>query len=226
MSYNIDLLFEDCRKLLKDKFDKEFSRVSEKQYFEEDSNWESISWVGSSIRKIHMSYIDKVDTYGLRLIHVCIFPSIDNPAPIFGFDIIAGKNKITGMFHDYSLSSEPEHSLNNSFKELAKKYFWAKERILPPWANEIFSPTIILGANIKEQNELEQIKHLLQESLELYFSHLYSIQANNLTDTIQSNHSIYCHFQKENPHTPRMLMSIGMIEEDVNEYIYNCLFPF
>ena len=40
-----------------------------------------------------------------------IFPTLDNPAPIYGFDVIAGKNKMTGAFHDFSPSADPDHPM-------------------------------------------------------------------------------------------------------------------
>ena len=40
-------------------------------------------------------------TQRLYMTHICVFPNFNNNAPIYGFDIIAGK-KQTGAFHDYS----------------------------------------------------------------------------------------------------------------------------
>ena len=41
--------------------------------------------------------------------HVCLFPELTNGGPIYGFDIIAGKNKVTGAFHDFSPLLQKEH---------------------------------------------------------------------------------------------------------------------
>jgi hypothetical protein len=35
----------------------------------------------------------------------------------------------------------------------------------------------------------------------------------------------YAYNQKQNPHTPRVMTSLGLDEEDVNTFIQNCLFP-
>ena len=35
----------------------------------------------------------------------------------------------------------------------------------------------------------------------------------------------YAHFQKQNPHTPRTMTSLGLDEEDVRVFVQECLFP-
>ena len=47
----------------------------------------------------------------LWMMHVCVFPHIDSDAPIFGFDVIAGPNKMTGAFCDLSATTNPDHEM-------------------------------------------------------------------------------------------------------------------
>jgi hypothetical protein len=35
----------------------------------------------------------------------------------------------------------------------------------------------------------------------------------------------YAHYQKQNPHTPRTMTSLGLDEEDVRVFVQECLFP-
>ena len=35
----------------------------------------------------------------------------------------------------------------------------------------------------------------------------------------------YCENQKQNPHTPKVMVSLGLSEEDVQVFIQDCLFP-
>ena len=35
----------------------------------------------------------------------------------------------------------------------------------------------------------------------------------------------YCHNQQQNPHTPRVMKSLGLAEADVDEFCTNALFP-
>jgi len=38
-------------------------------------------------------------------------------------------------------------------------------------------------------------------------------------------HNRYAHYQKQNPHTPRVMASLGLDEKDVEVFIEKCLFP-
>jgi hypothetical protein len=40
-----------------------------------------------------------------------------------------------------------------------------------------------------------------------------------------SYQNYYCDNQKQNPHTPRVMVSLGLSEEDVKVFIQECLFP-
>jgi adenosylcobinamide amidohydrolase len=44
-----------------------------------------------------------------------------------------------------------------------------------------------------------------------------------LDTTVHQNY--YCDNQKQNPHTPRVMASLGLDEEDVRVFIQECLFP-
>ena len=50
-----------------------------------------------------------------------------------GFDIIAGKKKVTGAFHDFSPLLQKEHPLTEWFKNETSWYKPSKERELPDW---------------------------------------------------------------------------------------------
>ena len=58
--------------------------------------WVNRVYSGESYRRAHIDIVDARNTKGLWMMHCCVFPHTHNPAPIFGFDVIAGKNKITG----------------------------------------------------------------------------------------------------------------------------------
>jgi hypothetical protein len=42
-------------------------------------------------------------------------------------------------------------------------------------------------------------------------------------NTFEQNY--YAQNQKQNPHTPRVMVSLGLSEEDVGVFIQDCLFP-
>ena len=58
--------------------------------------WINRIWSSENYRRAHIDVVDARNTKGLWMMHCCVFPHTHNSAPIFGFDVIAGKNKITG----------------------------------------------------------------------------------------------------------------------------------
>ena len=83
--------------------------------------WINLVWASDKFRRAHIDVVDARNTKGLWMMHCCIFPHTDDFSPIFGFDIIAGKNKITGAFHDFSSTGNLNHPMIDWFGyEVAK----------------------------------------------------------------------------------------------------------
>lgn len=185
--------------------------------------WVNRVWTSDKYRRAHVDVVDARLTKGLWMMHCCIFPHIHNSAPIFGFDVIAGKNKITGCFIDYSPTADREHPMIQYFAEEVSKYEWIKKRELPDWAQRIFSSSMVAAGNVNNDEELSQITNLA------------SILVNHYLETVgETNHKVadttfeqnfYAQNQKQNPHTPRVMVSLGLSEEDVRVFIQDCLFP-
>ena len=64
--------------------------------------WTNRTFSNDFIRRAHIDIVDARETKGLWMLHLCVFPQLTNGGPIYGFDIIAGKKKVTGAFHDFS----------------------------------------------------------------------------------------------------------------------------
>ena len=105
---------------------------------------------------------------------------------IYGFDIIAGKNKVTGAFHDFSPLLQKEHPLTEWFKEENKWYKPSKERELPDWAKAIFSGGMI-AANVQEEKELNQICTMGVSNLENYIDKIRNHHEVKMKDVIESS---------------------------------------
>ncbi len=184
--------------------------------------WSNRTWGSSLYRKAHVNIIDVMDTRGLWMMHCCIYPHYHNPAPIFGFDVFAGKNKITGCFHDFS-PVMANHSLSDWFKEESEKLEWKKKRELPDWGKRIFSDSIIAAGNVQSDEELDQILNTVSSTLTAYMVSL--IDTNHTIDDMSSKHQYYIENQRLNPHNSRVLMSLGLSEEQSHLYVNHCLFP-
>jgi phycocyanobilin:ferredoxin oxidoreductase len=185
--------------------------------------WINRVWSSDSYRRAHIDVVDARETKGLWMMHCCIFPHVHNPAPIYGFDVIAGKNKITGCFHDFSPAGDNEHPLIDWFASEAAKLQWNKTRKLPEWAERIFTGSMIAAGNVSDEQELAQIFKIANVSIKHYLN---TVADTNFTHkNTTSNQNYYCENQKQNPHTPKVMASLGLNEEDVRVFIEKCLFP-
>lgn len=185
--------------------------------------WVNRVWTGPDYRRAHIDVVDARDSKSLWMMHCCIFPHLDNSGPIFGFDVVAGRNKITGCFHDYSPTETVDHSMITWFSSIVKDFSWKKERILPQWAKNIFSPYMIAAGNITEKEELDQILELCYITTDYYIKNIGL--HNGTTENTLEQQNYYCQNQKLNPHTPRVMASLGLDKEEISVFIEECLFP-
>jgi len=185
--------------------------------------WVNKVWTSNKYRRAHLDVVDARDSKGLWMMHCCIFPHIHNPAPIFGFDVIAGKNKITGCFYDFSPTVDTSHPLCDWFADEVEKLEWRKERTLPDWAQKIFSKNMVAAGNVQDEEELQQIYSMAKIGVQTYLDSV--ADTNNQVPDTTWEQNFYAQNQKQNPHTPRVMTSLGLDEEDVRVFIQDCLFP-
>lgn len=185
--------------------------------------WINRVWTSHSYRRAHIDVVDARDQKGLWMMHCCIFPHTHNPAPIFGFDVIAGKNKITGCFIDYSPAGDADHAMIEYFGDEVARYDWNKKRKLPDWAECIFSEHMVAAGNVSDDSELKQLTSLAHILVNHYLETVG--ETNNTANDTTDSQNYYCEKQKCNPHTPRVMISLGLSEQDVNVFIQDCLFP-
>jgi len=185
--------------------------------------WINRVWSSADYRRAHVDVVDARETKGLWMMHCCIFPHTHNPAPIFGFDVIAGKNKMTGCFIDYSPTEDKLHPMVEYFGEEVSRYDWVKKRELPDWAKRIFSAHMVAAGNVSDDDELAQISSLAGILVNHYLETVG--ETNNTAVDTTSYQNYYCDNQKQNPHTPKVMVSLGLSEEDVTHFIQECLFP-
>lgn len=195
------------------------------------SEWYTKNFSSAWVRRANLDIIDVSESKKLWMMHLCVFPHTFDPAPIYGFDIVAGTNKITGAFLDFSPTGSREHPLCEYFKELVEPTSWAKPRQLPEWAQNIFSGNMVAAGNINSDFELSVVLEISKKSLVHYLDNIkkhrpsltYDEQVAKYNFTEQQNY--YCQQQKCNPHTPRVLKSLGFNDDQVHEYIHKELFP-
>ena len=214
----------EIQHLLEDNFSRTGQEINESgmERFNQPG-WVNRIWTSDRYRRAHIDVVDARESKGLWMMHCCVFPHTHNPAPIFGFDVIAGKNKITGCFIDYSPTGDRDHPMIEYFAEEVGQYDWNKPRKLPEWAERIFSPYMIAAGNVSDETELAQIASLAHILVNHYTECVG--ETNNTSESTKDQQNYYAQNQKQNPHTPKVMVSLGLSEEDVQMFIQDCLFP-
>jgi hypothetical protein len=185
--------------------------------------WTNHVYTSSKYRRAHIDIVDARDTKKLWMMHCCIFPHVNDPSPIFGFDVIAGANKVSGAFHDYSTAGDPDHPMMRWFDQQVTELNWKKPRELPEWAQAIFSPAMVAIGAVNTDEELDQLIVLEAKTLDYYLNNVGITQQAGADYADAQNH--YCRHQKMNPHTPRVMASLGLDEAEVKAFIQEVLFP-
>lgn len=202
---------------------KEFNETGIERF--NQPGWINRTWKGEAFRRAHIDVVDARKTRGLWMMHCCIFPHLDNNGPIFGLDVIAGKHKVTGFFHDFSPTVDQYHHLIDLFAIVSTSQSWKKERELPDWAKAIFSDSMIAVGNVNSDDELNRLINIgitnCDDWLEMIKDSAKSCSASE-GKTAQNK---YASYQKKNPHTPKVMASLGLNDDDVRIFIQDCLFP-
>ena len=176
----------------------------------------------STYRRAHLSIVDARETKKVWMLHATVFPHLNDPSPIYGFDIVAGPTKVSGAFHDFSRAGDPASPMWLWFNAKVNGLEWNKKRPLPEWAQRIFSPAMVaIGAVGKD--ELDAFIKIGLETLEFYLANIGLEQQDVASYEMAQNN--YCYYQKQNPHTPRVLVNLGFTAEEANEFVAKHLFP-
>jgi phycocyanobilin:ferredoxin oxidoreductase len=176
----------------------------------EDYGWENYRWASPSFRIAHLEIFNQNK---FLVVHLCIFPHGDDPRPIFGFDVIAGENKVTGVFMDLSptvLPSKPFSSLD-----------FIKSRERPEWG-DIFSEHWI--ACRPNESEMIAIADEAERVLKTYLDTLTTTMHDQRIEQIIAAQNHYCVQQRKNEHTVKAVKNL-LGEERANKFITEVLFP-
>ena len=199
-------------------------------YFNQpDNGWINRVWSNSNIRRAHIDVVDARNTKGLWMMHVCVFPQLNNAGPIYGFDVIAGKNKMTGAFHDFSPLFGPDGGNDDNltewyYNEIAD-FIPSKKRELPEWAKNIFSGGMLAAGNVTDTDEAVRIVNIAVNNLKVYFEAIGDCEHTEDTEWVKEGQNYYAHNQQQNPHTPNVMKSLGLNEADVERFCTDMLFP-
>ena len=203
----------------------EYNEPGMDRFNNDEFGWVNRTWKNDYIRRAHVDVVDVRDSKKLWMAHVCLFPELTNGGPIYGFDIIAGKNKVTGAFHDFSPLLQKQHPLTEWFIEENRHFKASKERELPDWAKAIFSGGMIAAGNVTEEDELNQICTMAVSNLRNYIDKIRVHDGEAKREDVIKAQNYYCEHQQQNPHTPRVMEKLGLPEEDIKLFCSDNLFP-
>ena len=209
-------------------FDEQASEYKEpglEKFNDPNGSWINRTWHSDSVRRAHIDVVDARDTKGLWMMHVTVMPVLTNDAPIFGFDVIAGKNKMTGAFLDYSASATLDHPMMQGYADTVSEFIPSKKRKLPEWAENIFSDSMIAAGNVNTEEEAIAIIDLALDTLRAYFAEVSEFNGFGDKGLVAAAQNYYAHNQRQNPHTANVMKSLGLPEEDVEVFCRDMLFP-
>ena len=186
-------------------------------------SWHNSLYYSPSYRRAHLEIVDKRETHKIYIVHATIFPHFNDPSPIWGFDVVCGPNKITGAFHDFSSAGDPNHVMMQEFAKISSECTWNKTRDLPDWARAIFSPSIVAAGNVNTQEEITDLCNLAARTLDYYLANVGKTQESGADFHMAQNR--YCHYQKQNPHVIRSMVSMGEDEAVMKRFVREILFP-
>ena len=172
-----------------------------------DYGWHNYRYTSDRFRLAHVEIFNQNK---FCVIHCCVFPQINDPAPIYGFDVIAGENKITGMFMDLS----PVVGSGFPFTS-----FQPQHRRDPPEWGGIFSEHWLACRPSYEEMELIGVEAV--RVLTYYLTTLGSVSDPEL---VKQGQNRYCINQQQNEHTRKALLNLLGIH-GANKFMSEILFP-
>jgi len=186
-------------------------------------DWYNALYSSPRYRRAHIEVVDRRESHKLYILHCTIFPHYNDPSPIWGFDAVCGANKITGAFHDFSAAGDPEHYMYLWYKAKVHDLAWNKPRVLPDWAQAIFSPAMIAAGNLQEESEIDQLCSTALTTLDFYLKNVGLDQQSGADFHMAQDR--YCHYQKQNPQVVKSMVAMGVPETTIKQFVREVLFP-
>lgn len=204
-------------------FIERFSATGTNYSSDNQNGWQNYLFQSPTYRRAHVEIVDFRNTHKIYILHTTVFAHYNDPSPIYGFDAVCGPSKITGAFHDFSSGGDSEHVMMKWFAEETKNYGWNKPRVLPVWAKQIFSPSMVAAGNVQEGSELDDLCTLGLKSLDYYLKNVGITQ--DWPNDYHMAQNRYCHYQKKNPHVVNSMVAMGVPEEQMIKFVDEVLFP-
>lgn len=184
--------------------------------------WRNLIAAAPAFRRAHLEWLEVPGR--LAVLHLCIFPHLEDATPVLGFDVVAGHARVTGAFLDLSpvVPGPPRPSLADLVGADALAGF-AEPRARPDWG-DIFSAEF-LAVRPDGPAELARVLDLAEQALDGTLAHLAAGRGRGADpDAVAEGQAAYVAGQRRNEHTPRMLA--GLVgAEAARRFVEDHLFP-
>jgi phycocyanobilin:ferredoxin oxidoreductase len=181
--------------------------------------WDNLLLRSHRFRRAHVETLDVPGR--LCVLHVCVFPPLSDATPIFGFDVVAGCARVTGIFLDLSpVVSAPDILRLRDVVHPEALAGFAIRRPPPEWGG-IFSADL-LAIRPSGLDEVRRAIDLARQALDAVL--MAPPQAAGSAGEAAAGQSRYIMQQRRNDHTLRLLAGfIG--PEAARRFIDEVLFP-
>jgi len=176
--------------------------------------WKNEVWTSDLYRRAH---VEEFTSPAICVLHVVIFPHMNDPTPIYGFDVVTGAKKPAGCYVDLSPSVEDWKDWR-SLVELPSEVPANKK--LPDWST-VFSEDFI-AIPPRDELHMEEMFDYGIRLLELYLTKLKqkTVDSNLVYDA----HKHYSTMQRNNAKT-RQILTRMIGEAEADEFMSTILFP-
>jgi len=184
--------------------------------FQEHPDHTNLVYTSDKLALGHISIIDKREEKGLWMMHVAAYPDPNYLMPVFGYDVVTSKKKVTGVFFDVSPTLHPSKT-EKYFQQITKPFTPERTRTLPSWAEQIFSPHMI-AASMPDQNQIKQLSYLGRITLTHWIEELQQLEKH--TEYYQQKEFLhkYCKNQLQNTNSKNVMLSLGLDEDYVDTF--------
>jgi phycocyanobilin:ferredoxin oxidoreductase len=184
-----------------------------------DLRWHNTLLRAPTFRRAHVETFEAPGR--VSVLHVCIFPHLHDPAPIYGFDMVAGSARVTGIFLDLSpVGDEPPRPRLRDILGPNELAGFATRRSPPEWG-DIFSGDLLAirpGDMRDTARAIDLAKAALHGLLAAPRVH------SSAESAIAAGQTRYIAGQRRNEHTMRMLAGfVGATA--AHRFITEVLFP-
>ena len=183
--------------------------------------WRNTLFAAPIFRRAHVELLEIPGHFAV--VHVVVLPHASNQAPIFGFDIVAGRAQATGVFLDFTpVTQAPPDPDLAVVLPAEQRLQLGTPRELPEWAR-IFSRGV-LAVRPSAPAHVDAAIACALRAFGVYLQLLPACAAGQPDPDVLRGQAAYAYAQRQNPHTRRMLARfVG--EEGATVFIENVLFP-